>query len=104
MDTLPLQRRLRHERIPRNELLWAFALVVGLAGFLLVATAGFPAIHENADRGPAIAAGLLTVGAAAVCVLGARATAAGFHLIEVPAGPLTDRFALVQQTVEQLRR
>ena len=40
---LPLQRRLRQERIPRNELLWALTLVVGLAGFLLVATAGVPA-------------------------------------------------------------
>jgi hypothetical protein len=69
---LPLQRRLRHERIPRIELWWAFTLVVGLAGFLLVATTGVPAIHENADRGPAIAAGLLTVGAATVCVLVAR--------------------------------
>jgi predicted ATPase len=28
----------------------------------------------------------------------------GFRLLEVPAGPLTDRVALVQQTVEQLRR
>jgi predicted ATPase len=28
----------------------------------------------------------------------------GFRLVEVPAGPLTDRVALVQQTVEQLRR
>jgi drug/metabolite transporter (DMT)-like permease len=40
---LPLQRRLRQERIPRNELLWALTLVVGLAGFLLVATAGVSA-------------------------------------------------------------
>jgi predicted ATPase len=28
----------------------------------------------------------------------------GFQLVEVPAGPLTDRVALVQRTVEQLRR
>jgi len=28
----------------------------------------------------------------------------GFHLIEVPAGPLTDRVALIEQTVERLRR
>jgi len=69
---LPLQRWLRHERIPRDELWWACTLVVGLAGFLLVATAGVPASHENADRGPAIAAGLLAVGAAVVCVLVAR--------------------------------
>ena len=67
-----LQRRLRHERIPHRELWWAFTLVVGLAGFLLVATAGVPVSHENADRGPAIAAGLLAVGAAVVCVLVAR--------------------------------
>jgi hypothetical protein len=40
---LPLQRRLRQERIPRNELLGALTLVVGLAGFLLVVTAGVSA-------------------------------------------------------------
>jgi predicted ATPase len=28
----------------------------------------------------------------------------GFQLIEVPAAPLTERVALVQQTVDQLRR
>jgi predicted ATPase len=28
----------------------------------------------------------------------------GFHLVEVPAGPLTDRVALIEQTVERLRR
>jgi len=28
----------------------------------------------------------------------------GFDLVEVPAGPLTDRVAVVQQTAEQLRR
>jgi predicted ATPase len=28
----------------------------------------------------------------------------GFRLIDVPAGPLADRVALIQQTVEQLRR
>lgn len=28
----------------------------------------------------------------------------GFHLVEVPAGPLTDRVALVQQTVARLRQ
>jgi predicted ATPase len=28
----------------------------------------------------------------------------GFHLVEVSAGPLTERVALVQQTVERLRR
>jgi predicted ATPase len=27
----------------------------------------------------------------------------GFHLVEVPAGPLTERVPLVQQTVERLR-
>jgi hypothetical protein len=70
--TLPLQRRLRHERIPRTELWWACTLVLGMAGFLLVATAGVPAVHESPDRGPASAAGLLTVGAAAGCVLLAR--------------------------------
>jgi predicted ATPase len=28
----------------------------------------------------------------------------GFHLVEVPAGPLSDRVALVEQTVDRLRR
>jgi predicted ATPase len=28
----------------------------------------------------------------------------GFHLVEVPAGPLADRVALIRQTVRQLRR
>jgi predicted ATPase len=28
----------------------------------------------------------------------------GFQLVQVPATPLTDRVALVQETVEQLRR
>jgi predicted ATPase len=28
----------------------------------------------------------------------------GFHLIDVPAGPLADRAALIQQTIMQLRR
>ncbi len=69
---LPLQRRLRHERIYRSELLWALALVAGLAGFLTVATAGVPPSHETADPGPAIAAGVLAVGAAVGCVLIAR--------------------------------
>ncbi|PZS39514.1 MAG: hypothetical protein DLM62_07890 [Pseudonocardiales bacterium] len=70
---LPLQRRLRHERIHRSELGWALALVTGLAGFLLVATVGVPATHATADRGPAIAAGLLALGAATGCVVLARA-------------------------------
>lgn len=69
---LPLQRRLRGERIRRVELLWGLALVAGLAGFLVVATAGVAVTHEAADRGPAIAAGLLALGAAGVCVLVAR--------------------------------
>jgi hypothetical protein len=69
---LPLQRRLNRERIRRSELLWALALVAGLAGFLVVATAGVASTHEAADRGPAIVAGLLALGAAAVCVLVAR--------------------------------
>jgi predicted ATPase len=28
----------------------------------------------------------------------------GFHLVEVPAGPLADRVARIQQTIKQLRR
>ncbi len=69
---LPLQRRLHHERIHRVELLWGLALVTGLAGFIVVGTAGVASTHETADRAPAIVAGLLAVGVAAVCVVLAR--------------------------------
>jgi hypothetical protein len=69
---LPLQRRLNRERIRRIELLWALALVAGLGGFLVVATAGVAPTHEAADRGPAIVAGLLALGAAPMCVLVSR--------------------------------
>lgn len=69
---LPLHRRLRHERIHRRELSWAFALVIGLVGFLAVARVGVHTTHATADRGPAIAAGVLALGATAGCVLLAR--------------------------------
>ena len=69
---LPLQRRLHQERIRHRELSWALALVVGLAGFLAVATAGVATAHETVHRGPAIAAGVLALGAGAGCVLLAR--------------------------------
>lgn len=65
---LPLQRRLRCERIRRRELVWALVLVVGLAGFLVVATAGVPAAPEAVAQGPAIAASVLAAGAAVGCV------------------------------------
>jgi hypothetical protein len=69
---LALHRRLRQERIRRRELLWAFALVIGLAGFLAVARVSVHTTHMTADRGPAIAAGVFAVGATAGCVLLAR--------------------------------
>ena len=59
--------RLLWEQIRRVGLLWGLALVAGLAGFIV--TAGVPATHETADRAPAIVAGLLAFGAAAVCVV-----------------------------------
>jgi drug/metabolite transporter (DMT)-like permease len=87
---LPLQRRLNRERIRRVELLWALALVAGLGGFLIVATAGVAPTHEAADRGPAIVAGLLAVGAAPMCVLAARVARAPLRphcLVSLPASP-----------------
>lgn len=61
--------RLLWEQIRRVGLLWGLALVAGLAVFIVTATAGVPATHETADRAPAIVAGLLAFGAAAVCVV-----------------------------------
>ena len=56
---LPVNHWLRREPIKPIELLWAAVLVVGLSGFLLIATAGVPTTDGTADRGPAIAAGPL---------------------------------------------
>lgn len=71
---LPIHHALRREPLRGVELLWALLLVTGLAGFLLVATAGVPAGNEPADPGPAIGAGALVVLAAVVLVTSARRT------------------------------
>jgi hypothetical protein len=69
---LPVHHRLRREAVRGIEVLWAALLVTGLTGFLLVATAGVPTGSEPADRGPAVAAGILVGLAAAALVLSAR--------------------------------
>lgn len=74
---LPLNHRLRGERSTRAELAWALALVAGLAGFLLTATAGVSDSHQLADRGPAVAAGILAVAAVVCCTLAARRSGTG---------------------------
>ncbi|MDQ1662368.1 MAG: hypothetical protein QOJ68_2348 [Blastococcus sp.] len=68
---LPINRRLRRERVRAIELGWAAVLVLGLAGFLLLATAGVRTGTEVADRGPAVAAGVLTSLVAVVLVAAA---------------------------------
>ena len=68
---LPLNRRLRREPVTVAELGWAATLVIGLAGFLLIGTAGVSESHERADTGPAVA-----VGALALVVIGFLAVSA----------------------------
>jgi hypothetical protein len=58
---IPVNHRLRRERVPAPAVAWAVVLVVALAGFLLVASAGVPATSEAADRGPAAATPVLLV-------------------------------------------
>lgn len=69
---LPVHHLMRREPVRRVELLWAGLLGVGLAGFLLAATAGVPTGNQPADRGPAIAAGLLVGATAVILVVTAR--------------------------------
>lgn len=69
---LPVNHLMRREPVHRVELVWAALLVVGLAGFLVVATAGVPASDQPADRGPAIGATVLVVVASVTLVLTAR--------------------------------
>jgi hypothetical protein len=69
---LPINRFLRHESVKRVELSWAAVLVAGLAGFLLLGTAGVHAGAQAADRGPAVAAGALTTVVVLVLVLAAH--------------------------------
>jgi hypothetical protein len=58
---LPINHWLRKEPITAAEVGWAAALVVALSGFLLIATAGVGATVQMADRGPAVATGVLVV-------------------------------------------
>lgn len=71
---LPLQHRVSRTRVSRRELLFGLLLVTGLAGFLLVsgATSASQHVLQQADRGPAVTAGALAVGLAAMCLLVAR--------------------------------
>jgi drug/metabolite transporter (DMT)-like permease len=69
---LPLNHLLRREPVRGVEVLWAALLITGLAGFLLVATAGVPTGTEPADPGPAVGAGILLLVAAATLILTAR--------------------------------
>lgn len=58
---LPVNQVLRREPISPAQLGWAVALVIGLTGFLLIATAGAPAGDHTADTWPAVAAAVLAV-------------------------------------------
>ena len=74
---LPVNRWLRREPLRPVELGWAGALVVGLSGFLLVASPGDTSTTEPADRGPAVAAAVLTVLVAGALALAARRAGRG---------------------------
>jgi len=74
---LPLNHRLRRERLRPTELGWAAVLVTGLAGFLLTATVRAPTSHQPAERGPAVAAGLLAVFVVGSLTLAARRSGRG---------------------------
>ena len=69
---LPINHWLRHEPVRAVELAWAGVLVVGLGGFLLIATAGLPAARQAVDKGPAIAAGVLLAVVATTLTVTAR--------------------------------
>jgi drug/metabolite transporter (DMT)-like permease len=97
---LPVNHWLRQEPVKPNELVWAGVLMVGLAGFLLVATVGVPETHDTADRGPAIAAGILVVLVAASLALTARRAgrSTGATLLGVTTGVL---FAVTASLIKE---
>jgi drug/metabolite transporter (DMT)-like permease len=97
---LPVNHWLRREPIKPVELAWAGVLVIGLTGFLLVATAGVPPSHQPADPGPAIAAGLLVVLVAGGLAVAARRAhrSTGATLLGVATGIL---FAVVASLIKE---
>lgn len=100
---LPVNHWLRREPIKPAELAWAAVLVVGLAGFLLLATAGVPQSSQPADVGPAVAAGVLVVVVAGGLAVAARrahrSTAAA--LLGVATGVL---FAVTASLIKECTR
>ena len=97
---LPVNHWLRREPIKPIELIWAGILLVGLSGFLLVATWGVPETHDAADRGPAIAAGVLVVLVSAALALSARRAgrSTGATLLGVATGVL---FAVTASLIKE---
>ena len=69
---LPANHWLRHEPISKRELAWGGAVTAGLAGFVLIATAGTTPAPQPADRGPAVIAGILAILIAGSLVLLSR--------------------------------
>jgi drug/metabolite transporter (DMT)-like permease len=87
---LPVNHWLRREPIKLAELVWAGVLIVGLSGFLLVATAGVAPTHDTADPGPAFVAGALVVLVASSLAFTARRAgrSTGATLLGVVTGML----------------
>lgn len=85
---LPLNRVLRREPITRNEVGWAAVLVVGLAGFLMVASPPLTATKEPVDSGAALVAVTLGVAGIVTCVVCARRwySQAGSFLLATASG------------------
>lgn len=83
----PLNHRLHHTRPSRRELGWAAAVVVGLAGFVVISTPGLSKTR-SADPIPAALAAAGAVLAAVICVvLGRRRSGtAAAALLGVSAG------------------
>jgi hypothetical protein len=69
---LPINHWLRREPVQVVELVWAGLLVVGLSGFLLIATVGVPPAQQTVDKGPAVGAAALIAVVAATLTITAR--------------------------------
>jgi drug/metabolite transporter (DMT)-like permease len=103
---LPLNRVLRRERVTVRELVWAGALVAGLAGFLL---AGTPArsVPQPVDSGSAIVAGSAGLAVVVGCAIVARRARGrlGAVVLGVAAGILfAAEAALLKSSVGLLDR